>query len=219
MSELKPNGQRARRAILWVWIVLAVYVASSISSYMRYTLLQTVMNGVEVSKDVFDATDIRECVIGILGGLACIISAVTFLMWFRRAYYNLHRSIGHRLLYSEGWATGSWFVPVLHIYRPYRIMKELYLETEGLLTNKGMEQSLATHSVGWWWVLWIISCIMDFIYLKIAITAKTINEMITSEIIYMISCIVMIPLAFITVKVIKDYSKAEALLTGEPEEV
>jgi len=214
MGDLKPNGQRAKRAILWIWIVLVLDMLNGASSYMNYDLLRTVANGVDVPEEVVDAGSLREAIVAILAVLAYIISGITFIMWFRRAYYNLHQSVSHRLRHSEGWAAGSWFVPILCLYRPYQIMKELYLETKGLLTKKGMDMNLnlTTHLLGWWWTLWIISCIFGQIVSKFALRAETLNELMTSSIIDMISSSITVPLALITVKIIKDYSKAEALL-------
>lgn len=221
MGELKPNGKRAKQAILWIWIVLALEVASAISSYMEYNLYQTMAHGVEVPEDVMDANDMRQGVIDFLNGIASIISVVMFLRWFGRAYHNLHQILDHRLAHREGWAVGSWFVPIINVYRPYQIMKELYLKTKEWLANKGMEQNLTTHSVGWWWTLWILSGVVAYLCFKLAmmIEPEAIDDAITRNIMYMVSCVVTIPLALITVKVIKDYSKAEALLAGEPSEV
>jgi hypothetical protein len=221
MGELKPKGKRAKQAILWIWIVLVFDMACGISGYMEYNLYQAMAHGVEVPEDVMDANDMRDSVICIFATIAYIISVVTFLKWFRRAYHNLHQTLDHRLAHREGWAVGSWFVPIINLYRPYLIMKELYQKTKEWLTNKGMEQNLTTHSVGWWWALWILSGVIDYICFKLAmmIETETIDEAITHNVMYMISCVMMIPLALITVKIIKDYSKAEALLAGEPSEV
>ena len=45
MESLRPNEQRAKNAIFWIWIVLALEIVNLISSYMQYDLLQTVANG------------------------------------------------------------------------------------------------------------------------------------------------------------------------------
>jgi len=214
MGELKPNGQRAKRAILWTWIVLAADMLDGTSSYMSYCLLQAVSNGVDVPDAVINADNTRETIVGIFSFLIHIISIITFIMWFRRAYYNLHQSVSHRLAHSEGWAAGCWFVPILNLYRPYKIMKELYQETKAFLSQRGMDMnlSLTTHLLGWWWALWIIGGIFDLITTQMTLRAETLDEMMTSSIMFMVSCAMTVPLAFITVKIIKDYSKAETLL-------
>ena len=103
MEKLKPNEQRAKNAIMFIWIVLILEIANFISSYLQYDLLQTVANGGYVSPEAAEANDNREQMIGTFCLISYIISAVTFIKWFRRAYYNLHQKVDS-LLYAEGWA-------------------------------------------------------------------------------------------------------------------
>jgi hypothetical protein len=211
MENLKPNGQRAKNAITLIWIVLAMEIVSLVSGYFQYDLLQTAANGAEISMETATANDTREQIIAIVFLIAYIISAVTFIQWFRRAYFNLHLKVNH-LSHTEGWAAGSWFVPIVNLYRPYQIMKELYQETKDLLTKKGLSfnQKFTTGSLGWWWTLWIISNIIGQIVFRYP--SETIDELIGGTVASMIGNIVGIPLALITVKVIKDYSNVEPLL-------
>jgi hypothetical protein len=213
MEELRPNEQRAKNAITLIWIVLALEIISLISGYFQYELLQNAANGADISTETANANDTREQIIGILYMIAMIISAVTFIQWFRRAYYNLHLKVNY-LSHSEGWAAGSWFVPIVSLYRPYQIMKELYQETKELLTKKeiSFNQNFTTNSLGLWWTLWIIDNFLGQFVFRYSMKADTIDELTISTVASMISNIVGIPLAFLAIKVIKDYSSVEPLL-------
>lgn len=213
MENLRPNTQRAKNAITLIWIVLALEIGSLISGYFQYHLLQTVASGGEISTEEATANDTREQIIGILYLIAFVISTVTFIQWFRRAYFNLHLKVNH-LSHSEGWAAGSWFVPVVSLYRPYQIMKELYQETKELLIKKGLSVNgnFTTGSLGWWWTLWIINNIIGQFVFRYATKAESIDELIISTNASIIDSIVGIPLALITIKVIKDYASIEPLL-------
>ena len=213
MENLKPNGQRAKNAITLIWIVLALEIISLISGYFQYDLLQTVANGGEISTETATANDTREQMIGIIYLIAYIISAITFIQWFRRAYFNLHLKVNH-LSQTEGWAAGSWFVPIISLYRPYQIMKEIYQETKELLIKKGIDfkQSFSTSALGWWWTLWIINNIIGQFVFRYSMKAASIDELTTSTVVSMIGNIIGIPLALITVKVIRDYSNVEPML-------
>ncbi|MCL2416977.1 MAG: DUF4328 domain-containing protein [Bacteroidales bacterium] len=215
MEKLKPNEQRAKNAILWIWIVLALEIISLISSYMQYSLLQTVAGGGFISDKVANANNTRESIVGFIYAIAYIISFITFIMWFRRAYFNLHQK-DKTLQFSEGWAAGSWFVPIVNLYRPYQIMKEIYNETKYLLTKKGLSEKVnySTIYLGWWWALWIISGFIGQIVLRYTFRgADTVERFISTTIGHMILSVLGIPLAFIMVKIIKDYSRVEPLLT------
>ena len=221
MENLKPNGQRAKNAITLIWIVLILEVISLISGYFQYDLLQTVANGGEISMETATANDTREQMIGIIYTIAYIISAITFIQWFRRAYFNLHLKVNH-LSHTEGWAAGSWFVPIISLYRPYQIMKEIYQETRELLIKKGIDykQSFSTSTLGWWWTLWILNNIIGQFVVRYSLKAESIEELTTSAVASMIGDIIGIPLALITVKVIRDYSNVEpTLLEISDEEV
>jgi hypothetical protein len=213
--ELKDNTQRAKTAILFIWIVMAAEIIAIISSYLQYDLLQTIANGGIVSDSEASANDAREQFIGIIQTIVYIISGITFIMWFRRAYYNLQQKVSN-LKYSEGWAAGSWFVPVICLYRPYQIMKEIYVETRAFFREKGLpEQShYSTNYLGWWWTLWIITTfIAQFIFRAALKGPDTIDGLITLTFAQMLASILEIPLAVITVKVIKDYAKVEPLFS------
>lgn len=214
MEKLKPNGQRAKNAITLIWIVLALEIISLISGYFQYDLLQTVSNGGEISMETANANDTREQMIGIVYLIAYVISAVTFIQWFRRAYFNLHQKVTY-LAQAEGWAAGSWFVPIVCLYRPYQIMKELYQETKELLIKIGINinSNFTTSSLGWWWTLWIINNIIGQFVFRYSMKAESIDELTISTVASIIGNILGIPLALITVKVIMDYSNVELLLS------
>jgi len=213
MESLKPNGQRAKNAITLIWIVLAVEIISLISGYFQYDLLQTVANGGEILTETATANDTREQMIGIIYLIVYVISAVTFIQWFRRAYFNLHQKVAY-LAHTEGWAAGGWFVPIVSLYRPFQIMKELYQETKELLIKKGINvnSNFTTSSLGWWWTLWIINTIIGQFVFRYSMKAESIDEVTISTVASVIGNIAGIPLALITVKVIKDYSIVEPLL-------
>lgn len=96
----------------------------------------------------------------------------------------------------------------------YQIMQELYQETKALLLKKGfsVNGSYTTGYLGWWWTLWIINNIIGQFVFRYSMKAESIDEFTTSTIASMIGNILGIPLALITVKVIKDYSNVEPIL-------
>lgn len=213
MEELKPNEQRAKTAVLLIWIVLALEALSLISNYFEYDLLQSFANGSEIELSAANENDLRQSIIGVAYMIAYIISAVTFIKWFRRAYFNLHTKT-NKLTDTEGWAAGAWFVPIVSLYKPYQIMKEMYERTAKLLGDKlqNYEQSNTNHLLGLWWTLWIINNILGQLVFRYTKNAETIDKLMTSSIISMVSAIIGIPLAIITVRVIKQYAVMEPLL-------
>jgi hypothetical protein len=213
MEELKPNEQRAKTAILLIWIVMALEIMSLISGFLQFDLLQTIAKGGYISNETATTNDSREQIIAIIYLIAFIISGITFIQWFRRAYFNLHLKVNN-LSHSESWAAKSWFVPFVNLYLPYQIMKELFHETKELLIKNGLtiSENSMTKSLGWWWALWIINNFIGQFVFRYSLKAETVDELTISTLASIFANIIGIPLALITIKIIKEYSNIEPLL-------
>jgi hypothetical protein len=203
-SKIKSNKQRAERAMLWVEIVLFL----DILLWFVY-LLYVFINGGQVPKNNINVYDTYDIIASIIYSTPFIISVITFIMWFFRAYANLHQKV-ERLLYTEGWAVGSWFIPIINLYIPYNIMKELYSKTRNIIAddkNLSEQFKFKESVIGWWWLLWVIS----FVLLP-GISSICFPNATEITILDIIETIISVPLTLITIKVIKDYSEMENLL-------
>lgn len=220
MKNVKPNDKRAQIAIALIWTVLAMELVSLISGYLQYDLLQTVAKGGEVSMGDANANDLREKVVGVIYFIVFIISSVTFIQWFRRAYCNLHQQVNY-LSNTEDWAAKCWFVPIVNLYKPFQIMKELYEESKELLLKKGLiyNEDLGSGYLTFWWTLWITNSIIGQWVFRYSLKAESLDELTISTVGGMINNAMGIPLALITVKIIKDYAQIEPLMHEiKPEE-
>lgn len=213
MISLRPNDQRAKAAIILIYTIMALDVLSAVSGIMQYQLLDKANNLGGVSTEEANANDLREQVIGYVFMATYIVSVVMFIRWFRRAYYNLHQ-LPVSVLFTEGWAAGAWFTPILNLFRPYQIMKELYTESRSYLQRKEVSFThlSSTTMIGVWWALWVVSGVLGQIVFRTTMNADTIDEMITSTIFGIVDNAIGIPLGLVTIKVIKDYAAAEPLL-------
>jgi len=218
MHPLKPNAQRAKIAIILIWIVFSLEILALVSGYLQYDLLKTAEAGGSISDGAAASNDLREQIIGLLYLGAYLTSGVTFILWFRRAYFNLHLR-AESLSFTEGWAAGCWFVPFINLVRPYRIMQELYQETDRILTLRGLSSpmNLSTRYLGLWWALWIINNVIGQVVFRTSMKADTMDDLLFSTMAGMAGNIAGIPLALITVKIISDYASAEPLLETLPD--
>ncbi|MEN9928953.1 MAG: hypothetical protein RLZZ231_874 [Bacteroidota bacterium] len=216
MNTIRPNEQRANIAILMVWIVLAMEVISLFSNYFQFNLLNQVSDGNPLLMDDANANDSRVQLIAVLYLMVFIVSGITFIMWFRRAYFNLHNRVDV-LEYSEGWAAGSWFIPIMSLFRPFKIMQEIYQVLLRILSIKEIQTNVSTQFLGWWWFLWVVNGVIGQMSFRLSMHAESIEELITSTTIEMIGNVLGIPLAILTVKVIKDASILETAVDLAPE--
>ena len=141
--------------------------------------------------------------------------SILFLMWFRRAYYNLHQ-LKNNLSYTDGWAVGSWFIPFANWVLPYRIMKEIYDSTRNLFIQRGdIQPKLPTNFVTIWWTISIISSVVNyFVFRASMLDDPTIEMSYTTSIINVIGTLLLIISLFLCIKVVKDYAKVEPLLSN-----
>lgn len=208
MEELRPNAQRGNYALAMIWAVLSLSVIILISEILQITFYST-----DSSSEVVDWLIVATGLPSLLYIIALIASAVTFIMWFRRAYYNLRIKTG-RTEYTDGWAAGGWFVPFLNLYIPYKIMKELFVKTDQYLYNE-CEQPYTTRLnksyVTGWWALWLISGFVGNISFRIEWNASFNADPEVSLFVSIISSLLNIVSAIITIILIKDYMEAEKL--------
>lgn len=215
MNELRPNGQRSKVAIALIWLILALSVLLLVFMSLQYYLITIVEKGEYVSETVAYLADYGVSSVSMIYLIASITSIVTFIRWFRRAYYNIGM-ITHNMEYGDGWAAGAWFVPILNLFVPYKMMKELYTKTDTYLILKDgyiEDKKLKTDYIGWWWALWIISGIIGRIYLRLEWDSDD-----PISILSLIDSGLSILLCIITIIIIHDYSEAENLLYQLKEE-
>ena len=115
MKNLKTNEKRSKNAVTLIWFVLVIDICLLISDYFQLELLKT---GYRIPSEKATANEISQKIIGIAYLIASVISGFTFILWFRRAYFNLHTKINY-LSHSEGWAALCWFVPFVNLSEPY----------------------------------------------------------------------------------------------------
>jgi hypothetical protein len=218
-KQYRSNQQRAKAAIYLVGIVMGIEIVSLFFDLFQYKLLNAIIEGGVVSETIATLNDACQRITAIVYLIAYIVSAYTFIRWFRRAYYNLHQKV-KKVLHDESWAVGSWFVPIISLYRPFNIMQELFQKTEKLLSN-GIEEYRVTGKfviLNWWWGFWILSNILGQFVLRYTNSADTIEKLMFSTIASIVSSIIGIVLAIITIIVIKKYSSMELLLENMQEE-
>lgn len=85
-----------------------------------------------------------------------IICATIFLYWLYQANQNV-RYIGiNDLEFTPGWAVGSFFIPILSLYWPYKVIKEMWKGTFSDSPNTWKQQTTPA-MIGIWWLCFLIS--------------------------------------------------------------
>lgn len=216
---IKDNSQRAKNTIMMLYISIVLSFVFIISSYLEFQLLSSG----DISTEAAEANDMRQAFIGLLGLVVLIVTAVFFIQWFRRAYNNLHL-LGTPLEHSEGWAAGSWFVPILNLFRPYHIMKEIWEKTIANLrkVNQNLTHQIPSNwrtLVSFWWGFWITSSIIENIGFRISMKAETAEMLAAVSVLDIVANLLSIPAAFLIIQIIQKFRPLEEELFEKQAEI
>lgn len=84
--------------------------------------------------------------------LLFLIANLFLIAWTFRCHRNLE-SLGHRELDSKHiWALLCWFVPVLNLFCPYQVVREIWWRSHPLAASSP-ETAPVAHLVFWWWLM------------------------------------------------------------------
>ncbi len=213
IKAIKDNSKRAQLAIYVFWSMIALYLIAVISGYFEYELLQHINNGGYITDAEADANDTRQAVVGILQTGLSITAIVVFLNWFRRAYANVRR-MGLRTEHADNMAIWSFVIPIISLFQPYKIAKEIASKTQ-LLINRLSAQETApeTTAIGFWWAAFLISNVLGRIATRtIFDDSDSIQDMMNSSLMYLFSDAFDCVAALLTILMIQQLSKKETEL-------
>jgi O-antigen/teichoic acid export membrane protein len=125
LIEIKDNSQRAKMVLIIFWVLIALTLAGLLTTYFQLLLFKRIQLGEYVSEEEAGRSDAIQVVMGIAQIGIYIFSIVVFLNWFRRAYGNLHRLAVRDLQHTETMSVWCWFIPIIGLFRPVKIMKEI----------------------------------------------------------------------------------------------
>lgn len=108
----------------------------------------------------------------------------------------------------------GFVIPIINLYKPYRIAKEIVIETQNqlkeMIPNYQEPPNFAIIRV--WWILFLITNYIGKHALKSAFKTDTVEQLITSSQIYLVSDFVDIIAAFVTIMMIKTIAEKEQTL-------
>jgi hypothetical protein len=94
--------------------------------------------------------------VAVLRSVPLLATGVVFLAWIYRAARNLPALGARTPRFSPGWAVGWFLVPVMHLFRPYEVVKEIWAAS-GPPEHAGGGAARGTRLLGWWWALWVLT--------------------------------------------------------------
>ena len=210
------NTERAIILLKVFYAIIFVTIINIIGEFLYLNYLKTNFKNIDLES--FSNIEIFQSVIGIIFLIVYVLTIVYFLKWFRRAYGNLHRVDFLRVEHQEKMALWGWIIPIICLWRPLGIMKEIDFKTQMAVKklNPSFEvknNKILIHS---WWALYIISIFFGRYFLKSMFNEnQTIEGLIEFTQISIMSDILQIIEAILVIFIVRNISKNEEKLAIE----
>jgi hypothetical protein len=214
MNQLLPNESRADAAKTLMKINLFIIITFCLLNVFYIRLAMVAINGEVMSYDLVTLIDTFSTLVGVINIIVFILTAVTFIQWFRRAYYNLHLQNISWLRWKEGWAAGAWFVPIISLYVPYQIMKDIWSATLYKIQKKNDTSEFSSEIIGWWWAAFLCSNIISNVQTQLNFRGYGENPdgFLILQYMDLFSNLIAIAGAIFAVNMISKYTKMESLM-------
>ena len=203
MVNLKQNSGRAQQLIVVSWILLGASVLSILSDFLQYNLLW----GGKQNESSYEMNDLRQSVIGLLFLGVIIVHIVLFILWFRRAYYNIHQVEDLNPKYDEASASIAWFIPILNLFRPCQIMLDIWEKTQ--INTERLSDRIGTQVVGWWWAMHLTTNILSNISFRMMNAAQDIPSMMNATLFSAIAELTTIQALLLLIQMVSQMKRFE----------
>lgn len=177
------SGHGRAQVVLGLFIAFtALKAVAVVSCLMQVNLLSEALAG-GVTQEQAEWNDQRQAIVAVLTLVVFVALVVAFLMWLHRVMENLP-ALGNaktRVEVSPGWAVGSFFVPFMNLFIPYRAVKEAWVKSDpAVRTEEGFMFSAPspTGLIFAWWVSWIAMNFISRAASGLESAAKTADSMI-----------------------------------------
>lgn len=210
MKALKNNLQRGKWVVGMFYALIATLLLSLYFKGQQFQLFVAYKAG-EVDDALIQADAQREVVLRFAYLGLYIGTASCFLLWFRRAYHNLHGLV-HRPAYKEVNATSAWFIPFVNLVRPYQIAHDLYTQTAAWLAERDLSSRLSKDILGLWWTMWLLSAVMGQWLLRQQTSGASYDALLGVARFSLVVNMFDLLLCLVAVKMVNDYRRAERLL-------
>lgn len=191
----------------WVVALLGLSVlidfVALVSGYSQASLISDLSAGQKLSEADIEANDSRQQIIGVIQILLFVPTVVAFLCWLRRAYGNLP-AIGVITRFTSNWAVGWFFVPFMNIFRPYQVVKELWIGSQA--GNSSL--------VGWWWAFYLLMSFLSTRSFALMNKAKTTQDYLTATWVSFAADALSVVAAILAIAVVRAIDSGQERLAG-----
>lgn len=117
---------RGPRAIIWLRVSLATDVVLAGCELINLAIYESLLAGEPVADERIAAAADAAGILGVGSLVVSLVTAVLFIRWLLQARRNAVALGAGELVHSRHTAAWSWFVPVIGLFLPYQVVKEIW---------------------------------------------------------------------------------------------
>ena len=205
-----PRG-RARLAEIALGVHAIALAVLAASTFQGVTLLRNVVDGEYAAMPdaefwaLLDANNSRQAIVWLLYLATLIFTVIAFLMWQHRIRKNADYVGVTGLRFSMAGVMGWWFVPIMNLFRPYQVMKEMWQSNYHNVNEQPDWRDLAVSGLlGWWWGLFLVGGWVGNIALRIYFRNDDIDSLIMADWLYIGSSMLLMVAAVIAIALVRE---------------
>ena len=182
--DLEPRA-RVAAGVLGLLVIVDLVAMAIDLNYL--SIINRVIDGERVPLADLNAADSRFNSSALAQLVLIALCALTFLLWYSRAYRNVIAMGVRAPRYGTRWAVGSWFVPFVNLVIPKNVTNDIYRgsDPEMAYGDPAFASRPISPLLNWWWALWLISGVLDRIAARSS--SATANDLASSTQIYIAS--------------------------------
>ena len=213
--EFKDSEKLTKWLIWFLYLRIAGSVIAVISGFFVFQFFNDLKNSVYSSHALAvaagAASDHRQHLIALLRLFIAITFGFLALKWIYRANYNCRQLGAKDMTHTPGSAIGYFFIPVVNLWEPYLVMKEIW---KASVNPKSWKSVDVPAIFGWWWFLQITS---GAINMKLAMSlierhiakGALIDNYIDSNTLRIIADASVIPVCFVLILIVRKIYEAQ----------
>ncbi len=185
MGEVRLGGFVSFAAVVTLASSGLIHLASALAEFWFVRDLR-ILGQQALDEEQPSAGFMAQGCAGLLVLAITILTAVAFLIWFRRAYQNILSLRPGGLEYSPGWAVGGFFVPVLNLIRPYDVACEIWTHSDPESVSREADSDFSwvvprSRLVTSWWAMFILAAALGTTGGRLAWNATTAKDWLTAS--------------------------------------
>ena len=209
-SSATQYGPARSLGQLPAYLIALLKINLVLSLYGLYLCVGSLMNMMQNGlSEEFELTNLemQTIVYALVYSVISIPTTVVFCIWIYRTQKNAH-TFDHPMRNSAGMAVGSFFIPVISLYKPYQAMKELWLASSPA-------KNLGHGPVKAWWALWIFSGITTMGASFFSLSQENLTMQISSGVITTVGSVIFIILCVLAIKLVNYISSNQEQIIAQ----